>query len=143
MERSRFCSRRCLALFQYESNPSRIEKLRRPPGIKDKRLPMNCESCGGEFTPTGTKQRWCFVCCPGPSWKGRLMRYGISKPIWDEMVKQQNGMCALCDRPPTCVDHDHKTGRIRGLLCFKCNTRLAALDDEEWKKRAEVYIVSC
>ncbi|MGW1503362.1 endonuclease domain-containing protein [Streptomyces mirabilis] len=33
----------------------------------------------------------------------------------------QNGWCAYCENPPTGIDHDHQTSRVRGLLCTSCN----------------------
>lgn len=51
------------------------------------------------------------------------------------MLQQQRGLCAVCQRPSRdgrslCVDHDHKTGRVRGLLCSSCNKALGFVDDE-------------
>lgn len=56
-------------------------------------------------------------------------KFGITQERYDEILIEQHGKCALCDQ--TCVtgaalavDHDHKTGAIRGLLCLKCNVGL-------------------
>ncbi len=51
------------------------------------------------------------------------------------MFARQGGVCAVCLREPTPgislhVDHDHETGRIRGLLCFRCNNALGDLEDD-------------
>lgn len=63
----------------------------------------------------------------------RLRRhYGIGLAEYDAMFAQQDGKCAICKQPPgenvrahwggkLCIDHDHTTGRIRGLLCNDCN----------------------
>lgn len=56
----------------------------------------------------------------------RFKNYGMTKEQFDEMLIGQNGMCLICgshmDIPN--IDHDHKTGVIRGLLCHGCNTGL-------------------
>jgi len=58
-------------------------------------------------------------------WRYLEKKYGITKGRYNVLLKQQHGRCAICHRPPKkrrlSVDHDHKTGRIRGLLCYKCN----------------------
>lgn len=51
--------------------------------------------------------------------------YGLTKDRHAEMREAQNGLCAVCkERPCTHVDHCHKTGAIRGLLCGRCNVGL-------------------
>lgn len=50
------------------------------------------------------------------------------------MRQEQKGLCAICERRlqtgrHTCVDHCHKTGKVRGLLCHKCNKGIGFLDD--------------
>lgn len=60
-------------------------------------------------------------------------KYGISIDTYEQMLAEQNGVCASCSTPPTdkklAVDHDHNTGVIRGLLCQSCNTALGLLKD--------------
>lgn len=60
------------------------------------------------------------------------LAYGISLIEWDEMMLNQGGRCAVCDtETKLCVDHDHKTGKVRGLLCNKCNTALGLLKESK------------
>ncbi len=63
--------------------------------------------------------------------------YGISQAIYKEMLANQQGRCAICstDKPRGpwnvfCVDHCHVTGKIRGILCYACNTTLGAVGDD-------------
>lgn len=56
--------------------------------------------------------------------------YGISLGEYLEMLRGQNGACAVCgDGGKLHVDHDHETGRVRGLLCGSCNRALGLLKD--------------
>ncbi len=77
--------------------------------------------------------------------KSHLKRsYGLTVEEYDAMLAQQNGVCAVCERPPTLgislhVDHDHETGRIRGLLCFRCNNALGDLEDDPGLLRAAAH----
>lgn len=56
----------------------------------------------------------------------------------------QGGNCAICLTPPKrwfAIDHDHATGKVRGLLCTNCNTGIGMLkDDLEVLHRAQVYL---
>lgn len=67
----------------------------------------------------------------------RLRRlYGITAEDYDRMGRQQRWRCAICGRPPypkgarLVVDHCHKTGRVRALLCHTCNTALGLMGDK-------------
>ena len=54
-----------------------------------------------------------------------LRKYGLSMEDYEKMNDVQQGACAICGCKPTrrlSVDHDHKTGKVRGLLCVRCNT---------------------
>lgn len=62
-------------------------------------------------------------------------KYGITPEEYDRLLDDQGGGCAICGRPPRDdialhVDHEHTTGRIRGLLCFRCNNALGDFDDD-------------
>ena len=57
-------------------------------------------------------------------------KYGMTIDQYDAMLKAQGGGCFICTRPPRedislHVDHDHSTGKVRGILCFRCNNALA------------------
>lgn len=60
--------------------------------------------------------------------------FGISSEQYTEMFKKQNGACAICGKFSIelnlQIDHDHETGRIRELLCGKCNRALGLLHDD-------------
>ena len=89
-------------------------------------------------------QRKCWTCFsayqrarhkPGSSTlRERLRIYGLTPEQYDALLQQQDGVCAICRE--TCrtgqrlsVDHDHATGRIRGLLCRNCNLGIGHLGD--------------
>ena len=62
-------------------------------------------------------------------------KYGITPEHYDALLAEQDGGCAICGRAPRDdialhVDHDHATGAIRGLLCFRCNNALGDFDDD-------------
>ena len=60
----------------------------------------------------------------------RRHRYGMAVGEFDEMLREQGGLCALCgERPAEHVDHDHLFGHVRGILCFNCNGGLGQFKD--------------
>jgi hypothetical protein len=76
----------------------------------------------------------------------KLKKYGLTAPQYDALLQQQKGVCMCCKQPETrvpfyrwgrcaidkpqrlSVDHCHKTGVVRGLLCDKCNRLTGALE---------------
>lgn len=72
-------------------------------------------------------------------------KYGIDLPDFERMLAEQGGACATCRRVPDgrdlCVDHDHATGKVRGLLCDLCNRTLGqAGDDPDLLDRMAAYL---
>lgn len=59
--------------------------------------------------------------------------HGITVDAYQEMFARQRGCCAICDQPQgkrrLSVDHDHETGKTRGLLCHRCNVALGFLEN--------------
>lgn len=68
--------------------------------------------------------------------------YGLSPEKWKQMVSRQGGKCKICrKRKKLTVDHCHRTGRVRGLLCLCCNTGLGMFrDNRRWLRRAIKYL---
>lgn len=64
----------------------------------------------------------------------QLRRYGLTIDEYNTKLNEQNGVCAICggeqiEGYAMSVDHDHKTGAVRDLLCIRCNTALGAVND--------------
>lgn len=75
---------------------------------------------------------------PDIYWRTQVKhRYGMTEELLEEMLRQQCGLCAICGgffedsyyRPS--IDHDHRTGAVRGLLCRGCNTGIAMLEHSQ------------
>lgn len=119
----------------------------------------DCQQCRKSFKPNQTTakpygneawralaapsemspQKYCSVRCrtianSEASFYLRFERYGISVSDYYEILKVQDGRCAICLMVPKTqlsldIDHDHATGKVRGLLCSVCNTGLGSMRD--------------
>lgn len=70
-----------------------------------------------------------------PRWD-YLKAYGLTKEDYAVLLHWQGGVCAGCKRKPRrsqrlSVDHDHRTGKVRGLLCGRCNTLIGYLHEDD------------
>jgi hypothetical protein len=85
----------------------------------------------------------------------KVAQYGITVQRYDELLFQQNSVCAICHRPETnidgrslkprmlSVDHCHDTKKVRGLLCSACNTAIGLMDhNKEILQNAAAYLVA-
>jgi hypothetical protein len=80
-------------------------------------------------------------------WKLKAV-YGISRTEYDSLRAAQNHCCAICGihekhakNTTLCVDHNHNTGEVRGLLCHKCNAAIGLLQDShEFCTNAATYL---
>lgn len=64
--------------------------------------------------------------------KRRLSKYNISQEDFDILLQEQNGNCAICYNQligKFAIDHNHDNGKVRGLLCLKCNSGIGLLGD--------------
>jgi hypothetical protein len=77
-------------------------------------------------------------------------RYGITPEDYEEMLSEQKGKCAICNRHGQSsgnkrrldIDHCHKTGKIRGLLCNRCNQSMGKVkDDIDLLKKFLAYLI--
>ena len=75
--------------------------------------------------------------------------YKLNAEQYYQMIQQQNNLCAICHNPeictnknkdvrPLCIDHDHTTGKVRGLLCNSCNAMLGNANDSIDKLKAAI-----
>lgn len=74
-------------------------------------------------------------------------QYGITEAEYQAILEHQGGVCAICQRPPKVgknlhVDHDHRSGVVRGLLCVVCNVDLLGRRDKDPSlfRRAAEYL---
>jgi hypothetical protein len=102
-----------------------------------------CSHCGetkpiDDFFPRRSRKdgrvEYCRPCAQlRKRMNGLHERYGITPQEFDALMTSQGGGCAICRKPPRSrrlhVDHEHVTGRIRGLLCFKCNASIGYMHD--------------
>lgn len=71
----------------------------------------------------------------------RKAKHGLTQEAYDALQEKQKGKCGICWNPATEIDHDHKTNKVRGLLCVACNTGLGKLgDDLAGLRRAMNYL---
>jgi hypothetical protein len=65
---------------------------------------------------------------------------------YKKMLQDQNNVCAICKRPDPsgrrlCIDHDHETEEVRGLLCCICNIAISLVEmDADWNTKAKEYL---
>jgi len=127
--------------------------------IKNQMWEISCKHCGGihiqnqREIKNNAHTRQCEKQKPY-NWSGleredAIIRrqYGISMEQFDALLEFQGGKCALCSKPidelrrRMNIDHDHKNGKVRGILCSGCNTGLGQLGDNvEGLKKALYYL---
>jgi Recombination endonuclease VII len=102
-----------------------------------------CQRCGGRKGAKYANDKYCGNCrhairrqrSANAHAAALLRRYGITREDYWDLYRAQGGHCAICLRATgkskrLTVDHDHKTGLVRGLLCATCNTILGHFRDD-------------
>jgi hypothetical protein len=112
-----------------------------------------CRDCGVDFEPQSPCHLYCSDTCAsrGKTTAYLKRNYSITIQDYEKMLSEQEGLCAICKGTGfkmaehhnllLVVDHCHKTGRVRGLLCHNCNRGLGLFqDDTEFLSRAKDYL---
>jgi hypothetical protein len=100
-----------------------------------------CFSCGTTILrrPGTMHKAYCSTACKAFAY--RIRRYGLTPDAYRQMLKNQDGFCAICKTgPATEIDHNHATDKVRALLCPGCNTKLGAVEQPEWLAKAVAYL---
>ncbi len=98
---------------------------RRAAGVKQRNLHSECTvpGCGGKHSCRSLCHRHYIA----------VRKYGLSPEALAGLIERQSGACAICRLPPQrralSIDHCHKSGEIRGLLCERCNLAIGHLRD--------------
>ncbi len=108
----------------------------------------HCSICHKAFTPKARTQNVCSIECKlQKSVEDKFKGYGLSLQEYLQMYDSHDGCCHICGGAgflmrapsknsiryhvlPLCVDHDHGTGKVRGLLCHNCNRAIGLLHDD-------------
>lgn len=108
---------------------------------------IKCHYCQKEFTPRRKNNVYCkptcekrasskrtgsyYKCNKNRSWRDAGIKITLDE--YHQIFNKQNGVCLICGKASNkllAVDHDHLTGKIRGLLCSKCNIGLGCFNDD-------------
>lgn len=147
--RRRFCSEECAERYWNESRNKGVQAgYHFLTQINEEALTATCSVCGPtEIRHAGTKRlkngQLPYVCIykrqqsyglaarRESDWRKRGINFTVEE--FEAMLEEQGGVCAICGRDgerTLHVDHDHKTGKVRGLLCDNCNHGLGKLGDD-------------
>lgn len=136
-------------------NKAKAEQTATPSKYPQGRFkPKPCRKCGTEFPPKAPSELYCSDPCRTEALNDRYLEraYGITLEDYRRMLKEQDSKCKLCGGEgflmdterhsvKLVVDHCHKDGHVRGLLCHNCNRALGLLqDDKETLQRAIDYL---
>lgn len=139
----------CSAEYYRQRQEAKGKKVREkvfvPPGHK------RCPQCGvvkphAEWERNRTSSDGWAYCRARRAERDRASyfnrKYGLTEAERDAMIVSRRGLCPICLAAPAVhVDHCHKAGRVRGVLCFNCNSGLGLLrDDPEVVRRAAAYL---
>lgn len=139
--------RRCASCRLYSERRAEGSVTRRAAKSEKEK---SCSRCGlmksiSEFS-LRTEGTWKSHCNRCIALAQRAKKYGISVDEYENMETTQAGLCRICDKVPVTslrVDHDHATGRVRGLLCHECNAGIGLLGDDHARiLRAAEYLVA-
>ncbi len=140
---------------------SHYDRLRRYGDVYTRPTTFTCAGCSQESTPnrTGNFPKYCAACMKD-NHRVRIRKDRRRKGLWEsykmtpseyqKMYDEQKGLCLICNqttqgrgakRNTLAVDHNHATGKIRGLLCIHCNSGLGYFrDNKDLLQQAIIYL---
>ncbi|MET7652359.1 endonuclease VII domain-containing protein [Streptomyces sp. NPDC005486] len=142
--------RKCSAEYYRQRQEVKGKKVREKVAV----LPghKRCPQCG-EVKPHAQWERnksssdgWSSYRRPCRAERNRISyfkrKYGLTPTELDALIAAQHGVCSIClAASAEHVDHCHKTGRVRGVLCFSCNAALGQFKDRpDAIRRAAAYV---
>ena len=120
---------------------------------------VQCKACGGEHEQTGREiqRNQAPMSCPQYRPHNKMFedrrdgiirrQYGITLAEYDQMLRDQDNKCAICGNEDEvegrrlAIDHCHDSGKVRGLLCGKCNRGIGLFyDNKELLEKAISYL---
>jgi len=140
-KRAKGLAQKCKECRLIERNKSRKMDNQKTRELRQNRVKNGrCRTgCGRDIVPnTG----YCQTCTESIYWKMAQRSYGLNRKTWEEIYWFQGNVCAICKEPgilpaqggsmneTLCVDHDHKTGLIRGIIHGRCNHALGHIRDD-------------
>lgn len=102
-----------------------------------------CKWCDSIFSPIAPSHLFCSDSCRDDNHTNNYYtkRYGVGILFVRELLKKQGGLCAICKKEEfkmldthmsgVNLDHNHRTGKVRGLLCHNCNRGLGLFQDSK------------
>ena len=132
---------------RYQKNKEKLKEVNRLKYLKSRERILEIkrrhrELHRDEYNAKARAKRRMF----GNRWDYLKRRFGITKAQYDGMLLAQKGTCAICGQfekknRRLSVDHCHKTGKVRGLLCLVCNSALGKFrDDIQTLVKAQEYL---
>lgn len=112
---------------------------------------FTCKACQKELLASGWNQKYCKTCIPNKAAGHRFLARGLTQQMWNAMLDTQCNACAICKtvfdfskgnrrKAGVFVDHDHQTGKTRGVLCPGCNHALGWIEKDSWLNAALQYL---
>lgn len=110
-----------------------------------------CRCCRDNFKPQAPSELYCSDVCKDKGIHNAYLKrnYGITYRTYRLMLESQQEKCKICEgegfimnsdrhKMKLVIDHCHKTGKVRGLLCHNCNRALGLLQDSEDNLKAAI-----
>lgn len=137
-----------------DQNGSQADMTANPSKYPQKRFKeKSCKWCDRQFSPQGPSHHYCCDDCKSHAHSDKYYKrnYGLSLLDFFAIMEKQDWKCAICKNfgfkmrdnhiSGLNCDHDHKTGKVRGLLCHNCNRGLGLFQDSpEYLSSAIEYL---